>query len=525
MAREPQLLDRNGRPVRRAELRREVGAAQVGGVRSPLTGYPGDGLNPARLASILREADQGMPLRYFELAETIEERDLHYAGVLATRKRSVAQIEITVAAASDDAEDVARADMIRAWLDRDELADELFDILDAIGKGVSFTEILWDTSGGQWWPGRLEWRDPRWFTFDRRDGATPMLRDMGGDFDLPPFKFVTAAIKAKSGLPVRSGIARLAAWSWMFKAFTQRDWAIFTQTFGQPIRVGKYGPGATEEDKDTLFRAVANIAGDCAAIVPETMAIEFIEAKSVGTSSDLYEKRADWLDRQVSKAVLGQTATTDAIAGGHAVGQEHRQVQQDIERADARALSAILNRDLIRPWMELEFGPLKAYPRIVIARPEDRDVAGIVAAVEKLVPMGLRVQSSVMSDLLGLPDPDPGAEVLRAPAAAAPPAPAAVAAEAEEDEEEEEEAPQAALLAEGADPVPVLADGAEAVAAAAVDAMIERVRGLLAEVGSLEEFRARLLELEPGIGTEDLAERLRMALVFAELSGRDDIGG
>jgi phage gp29-like protein len=90
---------------------------------------------------------------------------------------------------------------------------------------------------------------------------------------------------------------------------------------------------------------------------------------------------------------------------------------------------------------------------------------------------------------------------------------------------EEEAAPQAALMAEEADPVPVLADGAEAVAAAAVDAMIERVRGLLAEVGSLEEFRARLLEIEPGIGTEDLAERLRMALVFAELSGRDDIGG
>jgi phage gp29-like protein len=77
-------------------------------------------------------------------------------------------------------------------------------------------------------------------------------------------------IRAKSGLPIRSGIARLATWSWMFKAFTQRDWAIFTQTFGQPVRVGKYPAGATEEDKDTLFRAVANIAGDCAAIIPES---------------------------------------------------------------------------------------------------------------------------------------------------------------------------------------------------------------------------------------------------------------
>ena len=44
-------------------------------------------------------------------------------------------------------------------------------------------------------------------------------------------------MKAKSGLPLRSGLARIVSWAWMFKAFTQRDWAIFAQTFGQPVRV------------------------------------------------------------------------------------------------------------------------------------------------------------------------------------------------------------------------------------------------------------------------------------------------
>ncbi|CAN0459889.1 unnamed protein product, partial [Phaeothamnion confervicola] len=238
--------------------------------------------------------------------------DQHYVGVLGTRKRSVAQLDITVEAATDAKEDVAKADMIRDWLARDELQDELFDILDAIGKGVSFTEIIWDTSTGQWRPARLEWRDPRWFRFKREDGKTPLIRGDQGDAPLPAFKFICATIRAKSGLPIRSGIARLATWSWMFKGFTLRDWAIFTQTYGQPIRIGKFRPGATEADKDALFRAVANIAGDCAAIVPEGMNIEFVESKSADSNSDLYLKRADWLDQQTSKAVLGQTATTDA---------------------------------------------------------------------------------------------------------------------------------------------------------------------------------------------------------------------
>ena len=54
-----QLLDHRGQPVAKAQLKAEVSAATIGGVRSPIAGYPADGLNPTRLASILREADVG----------------------------------------------------------------------------------------------------------------------------------------------------------------------------------------------------------------------------------------------------------------------------------------------------------------------------------------------------------------------------------------------------------------------------------------------------------------------------------
>jgi len=59
----PVLLDAYGKPIERKALTQEVAAASYGGVRSPITGYPGDGLTPATLAAILREADAGDPLR------------------------------------------------------------------------------------------------------------------------------------------------------------------------------------------------------------------------------------------------------------------------------------------------------------------------------------------------------------------------------------------------------------------------------------------------------------------------------
>ena len=505
----PSLVDQYGVPIKREVLKEEIAGPTISGVRSPFTNYPGDGLNPARLASLLREADQGEPLRYFELAEQIEERDMHYTGVLGTRKRSVAQLDIQVDAAGEDAASIAQADVIREWINRDELQDELFNMLDCIGKGVSETEIIWDTSMGQWRPERLEWRDPRWFRFDRKDGSTPLLRTDTGDVPLPPFKFISAVIRAKSGLPIRSGIARLATWSWMFKAFTMRDWAIFTQTFGQPVRVGKYPAGSVEKDKDTLFRAVANIAGDCAAIIPESMTIDFIESANVGTSHVLYKERADWLDQQVSKAVLGQTATTDAVTGGLGSGKEHRQVQEDSERADAKALSAIINRDLIRPWIDLEFGPQRKYPRLRIGRPDEEDLKQLTESITRLVPLGLKVSKSWMNDKLGIPDPDATDELLTAPANPSP-----------FDFQALNSTSPARATSRSIDE---LVAQAEQLAAPGVGSLIADVREIVARCSSLQEVQIELRKRKPGMAEQQLAGLMRMVRVIANLSGRADI--
>ncbi len=369
----PALIDQFGNPIPPdaiARLRETQAAATLAGVRPVMSGSPADGMTPRRLASIHRAAAEGDSLAYMELAEDIEERDLHYLGVLSTRRRQVSQLPIQVEAASEDPEHERQADFLRAWIKRGILENALFDMLDAIGKGYSVTEIDWEVGPDGILPRALDYRSPRWFEVSRADGETVMMRDMSqaalastpmppaglvqsgmfgaagaaypGQIGLVPLadhKFLVHKHKAKSGILLRAGIARVASWAWMYKAFTQRDWAIFVQNYGMPIRVGRYGPEASPQDHDVLWSAVANIAGDCAAIIPRSMEIEFVKLEGTTAAAELYEKRCSWLDLQVSKLVLGQTTTTDAVSGGHAVAKEHRLVQEDIERADARGLS------------------------------------------------------------------------------------------------------------------------------------------------------------------------------------------
>lgn len=425
MASRPNLVGPDGVTPLREIMAREIAGPAMASQRSILSGNPAAGLDPVRLASILRGAEDGNMIDYLELAEQIEERDLHYLSVLGTRKRQVSQLDVTVEAASDAADDQAKAQMIRDWLQRDTLEAELFDMLDAVGKGFSFTEIVWAMpAAGPWLPERLIWRDPRWFEFDRIDGTTPLLRGAGAPQRLPPFKFLAHVHPAKSGLPARGGLARTVAWAFLFKSFSLKDWVEFAEVYGLPIRVGKYQPGATDDQIRTLLRAVAQISRDAAAVVPSSMQMEFISPQG-SPGPDVFSRLCEYLDRQISKAVLGQTATTDSEGGGlGGSGKEHNDVRGDIERADAKLLAATINRDLVRAIIDLNF-PYQAgaaYPRLKIGRPEEDDLNAYMTGVERFVGMGGRVAVSVVRDKLQLPDPAAGEAVLTPPGAAVSPA-------------------------------------------------------------------------------------------------------
>ena len=175
------LYDAFGREVDRERLRDEQAAPTMSGVRNIYSSmHPSAGLTPERLTQILREAEFGDPFLYLELAEEMEEKDLHYLAVLNTRKEAVSQLDLEVRPASGEKDDLRAAAMVRAMLAGDalDIASAMVDILDAIGKGFSATEIIWDTSNREWFPRRLRRRDPRWFMFDWVSGEELLVRSM-----------------------------------------------------------------------------------------------------------------------------------------------------------------------------------------------------------------------------------------------------------------------------------------------------------------------------------------------------------
>lgn len=405
------IYDHNGNPVRTSDLREEVGRATVSGVRSPYRQGQAAGMRPERLARLLRAADDGDTAAFFTLASEIEERDLHYGSVLGTRKLGVTGIAPTIEAISERRIDEEIADGVRELVSDAAFSDLMFNMLDALGKGISLNEIIWETSAGQWRPRAYAWRDPRWFTWDSQSLTEPLIitdANPTGE-KLAPYKWIIHTPQIVTTLPLRGGLARPAVIAWAMKSYTVRDWMSFMEIYGVPFRVGTY---QTNTDKDALLDALMTIGADACGVIPEGTKIEFVSGMSSANAS-AFVMTAEFWDKQVSKRVLGQTMSTDEGQGrGKAQAVVQNEVRLDIKRHDAARLCATVRQQLITPYVRLNYGEKARIPTIRLETETAQEIDFWMTSVERFVKQGGRVEEAYVRDRLRIPEPDEGARLL-----------------------------------------------------------------------------------------------------------------
>lgn len=394
---------------------REVAAAQV---TDKYSEYPSDGLTPVRLAEIFKEADAGDVLRQAELFEEMEEKDPHLFSQLQTRKNAVTGLDYEIIPFdSDDPRDKEIAEFVEAQLGGIEgFEDIMLDLLDAIGKGFAVSEIMWSYDEGHVVVDDIRSRHQKRFFWDSVDDSFKVrTQEAPEGIELPKNKFIVHKYKARSGHPSRAGVLRVVAWMYLFKNYTLKDWVAFCEVFGMPLRLGKYQPGASEDDKRALMQALVAIGADAAGIFPDGTAIEFVNTEKT-SSTDLYERLARYCDEQVSKAILGQTLTSDSGGGSYAQSKTHNDVRHDLTVADCKAIAATLRRDLIRPLVLYNFGEDKRIPYLRFDAEESEDLTQTATVIGTLIrEAGLKVPTSYIYKKFSIPKPEGDEEVAAPP--------------------------------------------------------------------------------------------------------------
>lgn len=411
--------------IKTAQLTVPQGTTKVGSVRSPHREDVASTLTPQRLASIMRQADNGNIEAYLTLAQEIEERDLHYRSVIHTRKMAVSGIPAEVELPKDNSVSKEIGQHVHERLLKTPRFEGLvIDLLDGLAKGFSCVEIIWKLEPGEWYPVSYQFVEQRHFVFDADTMSRPLLRSDDRPLEeegveLAPYQWIVHKPKIASGIPIRTGLARTAAVAYAAKRWTIADWMAFMDIYGVPIRLGKY-PATMADKRKELLRAIKQIGSDACAVIPTEMELELIEAKGAASGgATLFEGTATYFDKQMSKLVLGQTMTTDD-GSSLAQSKTHETVRWDIRDMDARQVSAVIDEQLIEPFVKLNHGEQKTYPkcRLFERRPEETEP--LMRSTKLFVDMGGSVQESDARDRLGYPEPEEGAKLLQA---AKPPAP------------------------------------------------------------------------------------------------------
>lgn len=418
------ILDQYGKPVQTAKLTQELSGGGLTSVRSPFDPVVAMGLTPKKLQRILRAAGEGEHDEYLAFCGEMERRDGHYFSQLQTRKLATVQLEFCVKPVSESEKDKSVAKEVERFIKGEAFGLAATDILDALGKGFSVTEIMWERKKDRWLPKAFKHRNPRWFQFDVETAEELRLFDgTANGQELVPYKYIRHVPKIFSGLALAGGLARIVAALHLFKGFAIRDWMAFAEVFGMPVRIGRYDTGASDADKDALRQAVRDIGSDAAAIIPKTMEIVFERAMQSGFagSDRFFAELIDWCNKEVSKAVLGQTMTSE---DGASLSQAkvHNEVRKDIRNSDAWQFGCSVNRDLVVPFCMLNFGEQEEYPYFYPdTDDEPEDLEGLAKALVPFIDRGLPVSINAILEKFGLRMPEDDEELLAPMVKEAPP--------------------------------------------------------------------------------------------------------
>ncbi len=292
---------------------------------------------------------------------------------------------------------------------------------DAIAKGISVQEILWEQSS---WRGKMEitprayqWVHPRHYGYPCiGDAPDRLMLSVTGltqpDLLFPPDQFIISLLKSKEGHPLGGAMLRCLATLWLGANFAW-DWALnLAQVFGLPMRWATYDP-TKPHLLDDLSEMLANM-GSCGwAAFPTGTTFELKEATS-NSGGNPQDKIMAIANTACDLLILGQSETSsNANGGSNAKAQVHFAVRADVIEYMAGWVAETLGPQLVAPLMRLNFGNNEEDPTLLpdVEMPGD---ALLMAQRDKILigDLGLKVAAKYFYDRHEVPKPGPEDELL-----------------------------------------------------------------------------------------------------------------
>ena len=331
--------------------------------------------------------------------------DSHLESVWSVRCSAVSGSEWFIAAGGDagrrekDAAEVFTT--VLSALDVPRIFDEM---MDAVAFGFSPLEVIWRTDGKYWGIADIVGKPPQWFEFNSENNLVFKTGAISTE-ELPLNRFLIARHRPSYANPYGVKVFSKCYWPVTFKRNGFRWWTVFIEKYGGAFLHGKYPSNASDKYKEELLEALEAMISDAVAIVPEGAEISIQELKNKGGANAVHKEYIEAANAEVSKAVLGQTLTTEiGKNGSYAAAQAHNLVREDLAASDRRRVSECFNQ-LAAVWCAYNFGVDVAPPKLEFVKDEDLQAPRAERDV-KLYAIGWRPKKSYITREYEIPEED-----------------------------------------------------------------------------------------------------------------------
>jgi len=296
--------------------------------------------------------------------------DPHVWACVQSRKSGVLSLEWEIDRGKAKSK---QSEIIENFFKSIDLNTVISEILNAVLFGYQPIEVMWKTNGTYTLPVSLTAKPPEWFVFDNDNNLRLKTKDNFNGELLPPRKFLCPQYEATYENPYGQRTLSRIFWNVTMKKSGQRYWIKFIEKYGMPFLVAKHPRGTDKSENKNLLIMLDKMVHDAVAVIPDDSDIEIKESTRV-SSSEVYNQLLDKMNAEISKAILGQTLTTEiGNKGSYAASQTHLSVRKDIIDADKRIVERTLNQ-LIQWIYQLNFTGQSDIPLFTMFEEEDVDL-------------------------------------------------------------------------------------------------------------------------------------------------------
>jgi len=296
--------------------------------------------------------------------------DPHVWACVQSRKAGVLSLEWGIDRGKAKSKQASVIENVFNNLDLNALISE---ILDCVLFGFQPIEIIWKPQSNLMLPSSIVAKPAEWFVFDDDNNLRLKTKENFNGELLPDKKFLCPQYNPSYQNPYGERTLSRIFWNVTFKKGGLKFWIAFTEKYGMPFLVGKHPRGTGKEDTENLAEMMQAMIQDAIAVIPDDSTIEIQEAVKT-SSAEIYEKLVDKMNSEISKAILGQTLTTEiGSKGSYAASNTHMEVRKDIIESDKRIVEKTLNQ-LIRWIYGLNFAEQREIPVFSMWEEEDVDL-------------------------------------------------------------------------------------------------------------------------------------------------------